>query len=114
MTRSQGTSSPSTQIRLLGGVIGTKRGCVRDGRRGPEEPMSWRLGYTPRSGKLGNGSLGATNGGLRSPRGWSGTYRPRETVMKRVIRKATEVVTVSAGLYRELARSALRLVAGRR
>jgi hypothetical protein len=33
--------------------------------------------------------------------------------MKTVIRKAAEVMTTSAGLYRELARSALRLVAGR-
>jgi len=34
--------------------------------------------------------------------------------MKRVIRKAAEVMTVSVGLYRELALSALRLVPGRR
>ena len=34
--------------------------------------------------------------------------------MKRVIRKVAEVVQVSAGLYRELALSALGLVPGRR
>jgi hypothetical protein len=34
--------------------------------------------------------------------------------MKSMLRKAAEVVTTSAGLYRELAQSALRLVSGLR
>ena len=33
-----------------------------------------------------------------------------ETVMKGMIRKATEVLTATAGLYREMTVSALRLV----
>ena len=33
--------------------------------------------------------------------------------MKRVIRKAAEVVTVTAGLYREMTLNALRLMPGR-
>jgi hypothetical protein len=33
--------------------------------------------------------------------------------MKRVIRKASEIVHATAGLYREMALSALRLVPGR-
>lgn len=33
--------------------------------------------------------------------------------MKRVIRKAAEVVTATAGLYREMTLNALRLVSGR-
>jgi hypothetical protein len=36
--------------------------------------------------------------------------RTLEGVMKAVIRKATEVLTVTAGLYREMTVSALRLV----
>lgn len=34
--------------------------------------------------------------------------------MKKIIRKAHEVVTVSVGLYREITLSALQLVPGRR
>jgi len=114
VTRSQGRSSPSTQIRRLGGVAGTDRGFVRDGRRGPEDAMGGRLGHGFGPGKLGNTSRGATKAASRPLRSWSVQHRPRETLMKRVIRKAAEVVTVSAGLYRELALSALRLVPGRR
>jgi hypothetical protein len=33
--------------------------------------------------------------------------------MKRAVQKATEVLVTTAGLYRELARSALRLLPGR-
>jgi hypothetical protein len=33
--------------------------------------------------------------------------------MKRAVQKATEVLFTTAGLYRELARSALRLLPGR-
>ena len=114
MTRSQGRSSPSTQIRRLGGVAETDRERVRDGRRGPEEAMGRRLVYGLGPGKLGMTSVGATKAASRALRGWSVEQRPRETLMKRVIRKAAEVMTVSAGLYRELALSALRLVPGRR
>jgi hypothetical protein len=37
-----------------------------------------------------------------------------ESAMKKVIRKAATIVAMSAGLYRELALSALTLVPGRR
>lgn len=38
----------------------------------------------------------------------------RRAVVKRAIQKATEIVVVSAGLYRELAISALKLIPVRR
>ena len=56
MTRSQGRNSPSTQIRRLGGVVGTDRECVRDGRSGPEGAMAGRLGHGSWPGKLGTTS----------------------------------------------------------
>ena len=114
MTDSQGRSSPSTQIRRLGGVVGIDRGRVRDGRRGPADAMDGKLRHAPAPGKRGTRSSGATCAAERALRQWSVEQRPQETPMKRVIQKVAEVVTVSAGLYRELARSALGLVPGRR
>ncbi len=42
------------------------------------------------------------------------TYRSRSSTVKTAIRKATEVIVVTANLYRELTLSALRLVPGRK
>jgi hypothetical protein len=42
------------------------------------------------------------------------TYGSRSFTVKTAIRKATEVIVLTADLYRELALSALRLVPGRR
>ena len=42
------------------------------------------------------------------------TYGLSRSIVKTAIRKATEVIVVTADLYRELAVSALRLVPGRK
>jgi hypothetical protein len=42
------------------------------------------------------------------------TYGSRSSTVKTAIRKAAEVIVVTADLYRELTLSALRLVPGRR
>jgi hypothetical protein len=114
VARSHGRSSPSTQILRLGGLAGTDRGRVRDGLSGPEDSMGGRLRYAFGPGKRGTPSPDATNAASRALKHWNVGQRPREALMKRVIRRVAEVVTISAGLYRELALSALALVPGRR
>ena len=107
-------NSPSTQIFRFGGPAGTDRGWVRDGRGGPEDVIGWRLGYASRPGKRSADPL-VPPIPLRGHLNEEGfEQRPGEPPMKRVIRKVAEVVSVSAGLYRELALSALGLVPGRR
>jgi len=76
--------------------------------------MGRKLGHRFGPGKLRNPPPPATKRSSQALREWSAQRVARENLMKRVIRKAAEVVTVSAGLYRELAISALRLVPGRR
>src|SRR5271157_5868163 len=85
------------------------RGCrdgsrVREGRpQRPRRRHGREIGTRVLAGQAWNYVRGATNASSRALRRWSIEHRSREALMRRVIRKAAEVVTVSAGRYRELA-----------
>ena len=87
---------------------GVRRKRARHGAGMYHAPAGWTPG-SPLPGKSsGRRGRCVTPGPL-------GPLHPRyrEDPMKRMIRKAAEVVTASAGLYREMTLNALRLMPGR-